>query len=126
MATHFSQLVVWRLGDELRHVIFGWTARPPFAGDFKRKAQSEDAADSICRNIAEGFSGSHRQFANHLRIARRSLNEVVDCSRSARLKAYITPAEQDQLMALAHRLYPALARLIAYLERTPDPPVRCY
>ena len=60
-------------------------------------------------------------FANYLRISRRSLNEVVDCARSARLKGYISPAEQDALLLLARRLHPGFAKLIAYLDRTPDP-----
>jgi four helix bundle protein len=55
--------------------------RPPFSADFERKAQIEDAADSVCRNISEGFAGTQAVLANYLRIARRSLNEVEDGSR---------------------------------------------
>ena len=121
MPGHFSGMIVWQLGDEIRQHVFRWTARPPFATDFKRKSQIEDAADSVCRNASEGFSGTHTQHASYLRIARRSLNEVVDCARSARLKGYITADEHGAMLSLTKRLYPALARLIVYLESTPDP-----
>ena len=121
MATHYSGLVVWQLGDAIRSEVFRWTGRSPFSADFKRKSQIEDAADSVCRNISEGFAGTHAVFANYLRIARRSLNEVEDCSRSARLKGYISPSEQQTVLQLVRRLQPAFARLIAYLEHTPDP-----
>ena len=78
----------------------------------------------MCHNIAEGFSGSHLEFARYLAIARRSLNEVCDCIRSAELKKYVTQPEAQLVTALIRRLYPALARLIDYLRRTPDPTPR--
>lgn len=124
VARHFSELIAWQLGDEIRQHVFRWTNRPPFSGDYKRKSQVEDAADSMCRNVAEGFSGTHAQFAHHLRIARQSLNEVMDCTRSAQLKGYITDEEQAAVSALSRRLYPAISRLVAYLTRTPDPGAR--
>ena len=89
-AWHFSELVSWRLADALRIETFKLTRRPPFARDFKHQAQTEDAIDSVCRNIAEGFGcSSHAEFARFLEISRRSLNELVDCLRSAQLKAML-------------------------------------
>ena len=75
------------IADALRIETFRLTRRPPFARDFKHQAQTEDAIDSVCRNIAEGFGcGSHAEFARFLEISRRSLNELLDCLRSAQLK----------------------------------------
>ena len=74
---HYTQLVSWQLADALRHVTFTFTRRPPFLADFRHRAQTEDAIDSVCRNIAEGFGCiSHTEFARYLEISRRSLNEL--------------------------------------------------
>jgi len=88
IARHFTELIVWQLADRLRAEVFQLTKRRPFHSDLKLRSQIDDAADSVCRNIAEGFGGTDREFANFLRIARRSLNEVQDGFRSARLKEY--------------------------------------
>ena len=77
MAKHVSELVVWQLADEMRQHVFSWTERPPLSNDFKARGQIDDAVNSVCRNVSEGFGGTHKEFANYLRIARRSLNEVL-------------------------------------------------
>jgi four helix bundle protein len=122
VARHFTQLVCWQLADALRRDTFALTRRQPFQCDFKHKAQTEDAADSVCRNIAEGFGcASHAEFARFLEIARRSLNELLDCLHSARLKGHVSADEMARVNGLARRLYPALGHLMAYLRRTPGP-----
>jgi four helix bundle protein len=119
-ARHFTQLVCWQLADELRGEIFKLTRREPFARDLRHVSQADDAIDSVCRNIAEGFGcASHREFARYLEFSRRSLNELRDSMRSARLKGYIAPDESAGVEKLARRLYPALSGLIAYLRRFP-------
>lgn len=119
-ARHFSQLVCWQLADALRIETFKITSRSPFKNDFKRRAQIEDAIDSVCRNISEGFGcQSHAEFARYLEISRRSLNELMDCLRSAELKGYVSRLEIAEIQLLSRRLYPALGRLIGYLRRTP-------
>jgi len=85
VARHFSDLIVWQLADQLRIEVFRLTKWGRFHADFKLRSQLDDAVDSVCRNIAEGFGGTDREFANFLRIARRSLNEVQDGFRSAQL-----------------------------------------
>jgi four helix bundle protein len=121
-ARHYSQLRVWKLADELRAVVFGLTAQPKFARDFKAQQQADDAINSVCRNIAEGFGcGTHAEFANFLVYSRRSLNEVRDAIRGARMKEYVTADELQRVSDLVHRLHPALSRFIGYLRRTPDP-----
>jgi four helix bundle protein len=119
-ARHFSQLISWRLADGLRALIFKITQRPPLSREFKSRSQVEDAIESVCRNITEGFGCvSHAEFARYLEIARRSLNEVCDCIRSAQLKGYMSVPESGEFQALSRRLYPALNNFIAYLHRTP-------
>ena len=92
-ARHFTQLIVWQLADRLRTLVFGLTKRNPFATDFKLRAQTDDAIDSVCRNTAEGFGCGDIEFARFLRIARRSLNEVQDQFRSALLKGYVVESD---------------------------------
>ena len=119
-ARHYSELVSWQLADALRVVIFKFTRWPPFATDFRHKSQMEDAIDSVCRNIAEGFGcESHGEFDRYLEVSRRSLNEVCDSLRSAQLKGYISAKDAAGVHALTRRLYPALNNFIAYLKRNP-------
>jgi four helix bundle protein len=126
-ARHFSELTVWKLADELRIETLKLTGRPACARNFKAQTQAEDAVNSICRNIAEGFGcESHGQFAWYLRVSRRSLNELQDAFRGAEQKGYVSSDDRAPLRALTRRLYPALNRFIAYLDSTPDyrPPRR--
>ena len=121
-ARHFTDLILWQLGDQLRTEVFELTKRAAWRTDFKSRAQLDDAADSVCRNIAEGFGGqSNREFARFVRIARRSLNEVQDGLRSATLKKYVTESDLREIRSLTHRMYPAFASLLRHLERSrPD------
>ena len=114
---HFTELVVWKLGDQLRAEVFRLT-KARVRSDFKLRSQLDDAVDSVCRNIAEGFGcQSNREFARFLRIARRSLNEVQDELRSAVLKEYVSDDDLVSVRALMRRLYPALASLLRHLDR---------
>jgi four helix bundle protein len=120
-AKHFSQLTVWQLADALRVEVLKVTRGPFCATDWKYRSQLEDAIDSVCRNIAEGFGAdTHAQFAWFLRISRRSLNEVSDALRSALLKRYATATALAPAFDLRRRLVPALNNFIAYLDRTPN------
>ena len=116
-ARHFTELIVWQLGDELRSEIFILTKRRPLHADLKLRSQLDDAADSVCRNIAEGFGCGNVEFARFLRIARRSLNEVQDELHSALLKAHVTEADLIPARKLMRRLYPAFSALIRHLDR---------
>ena len=87
--------------------------------DVKLHDQAEDAANSACRNIAEGFGcQSHREFARFLEISRRSLNELQDAFEGATRKGYVNGHDLAAIQSLLNRLYPALSRLLAYLRRS--------
>jgi four helix bundle protein len=120
-ARRYSELIVWQLADALRIETFKITSKPAFTRNLKAKNQADDAADSVCRNIAEGFGcETHREFARFLEFSRRSLQELHDALRSAELRKYVTTPECVPARALIRRLFPALNRFIAYLYRTPD------
>jgi four helix bundle protein len=121
-ATRHEELIAWQLADEIRVHVFDLTKRERFAKDLKLRSQTEDATNSVCRNIAEGFSCKHVEFARFLKISRRSLNELRDAFRGAQLKKYVTEADYAPIEMLSRRLYRTFSRLIAYLESTPDPP----
>jgi four helix bundle protein len=78
-------LIVWQLADQIRVLVFKLTERERFARDLKLHSQTEDAANSVCRNIAEGFACKHKEFARFLEISRRSLNGLGDSFRTAQL-----------------------------------------
>ncbi len=124
-ARHFQQLTVWQLADELRGEVLKLTARPQFLRDLKLRAQTEDAVESTCRNIAEGFGcDTHREFSRFLEISRRSVNELQDCFQAALHHRFISHADLRPCRVLMNRLFPALSRFIAYLDATPDLPTR--
>jgi four helix bundle protein len=116
-ARHFTELIVWQLGDKHRVEVFALTKQPRVRADFKLRSQIDDAADSVCRNVAEGFGcETHREFARFVRIGRRSLNEVQDGFRSAVIKEYLTEADLTSVRRLQRRLYAAMAALLRHLD----------
>jgi four helix bundle protein len=120
-ARHFTELIVWQLASELREITLNLTAGQQFSRDLKLRAQTEDAIQSACRNIAEGFGAdTHREFARFLRISRRSLNELQDAFRGAILCGYLLEPDLRPVRVVLRRLYPAMRSFIAYLDRTPD------
>lgn len=122
VARHFTEMVVWQLADEVRQQTFGLTARPAFKSDLKLHSQTEEAAHSVCRNIAEGFGcTTHREMARFVVIARRSLNELQDALIGASQKRYITREDLIPINRLLRRLYPAMGGWLAYLTRTDEP-----
>ena len=118
-ASHHKDLLVWQLGDALRRAVLPLTARPAFNRDIRGRGQLKDAANSICRNIAEGFDcDTDAEFARYLEISRRSLNEVVDCIRGAYLDGIVSRDDVLPAQSLARRLKPALDRFIVYLRKS--------
>ena len=118
--THHTGLIVWQLGDEIRVEVFRLTSRAVFAREFRTRAQLNDAANSICRNVAEGFAaGSNRAFARYLQISMGSLNELMDSLRGATQQGLINDTELTSLRQLARREFRALSRLMAHLRRAP-------
>src|SRR5690242_1284911 len=68
-ARRYEDLIVWQLADQMRVLVFALTMRPSFVRDITLHSQTEDAVNSICRNIAEGFGCKHKEFARFLEIS---------------------------------------------------------
>lgn len=63
-ARNFKELIVWQLADAIRVETLKLTRRPVFQRDLKLHSQTEDAVNSVCRNLAEGFGcETHGEFA---------------------------------------------------------------
>jgi four helix bundle protein len=115
-ARDHTELVCWQLANELCLVTFALTERPPWSRDFRLRSQTDDAASSVRRNIAEGFGRrSHREFARFLEISLSSLNEYRDCLLEAEQKHYATSEQLATARSLIKRTSVASARLRRYL-----------
>ena len=117
----YQDLVIWQLADQMRVLVLALTDRDCYIRDLKLHSQTEDAVNSVCRNVAEGFGCRHKEFARFLEISRRSLNELTDALRAAQLKKYITAHDYEPIWRLSHRLYPAYEEFVRYLRTTPVP-----
>jgi len=73
-----TDLDAWKLCNELSERVHEITDRPTFR-DLKLKVQLDEAVDSPCPNLGEGFSRYYpRDNARFVRIAKGSVTEVIE------------------------------------------------
>ena len=121
MAKDHREFIVWQLADEVRREVIAITDSEPVNRDWHFRDQIRDACDSACANFAEGFARyKHKHFAQFIRIARGSLQEVIDQLDSALEKRYISADTARHLQRLCQRALSAAAGLIRWLESHPD------
>jgi hypothetical protein len=81
-ARHYSDLIVWQLGEEIRIEVFGLTARRRFDADLKVKSQARDAANSVLeispRDSAARRMPNSRDFSRS--AADRSTRSMTFCT----------------------------------------------
>jgi four helix bundle protein len=112
-----AELDVWKLADAVRIEVRALAAKPAFARCDDLRAQLVRAAESPCANIAEGFSRYFpRDFARFVRIARGSLNEVIEHLGRARALGTVSEAEAQSVERYARRARAAAVHLVRYLE----------
>jgi four helix bundle protein len=119
-----TELDAWKLCDELRERVYEITSRPTFR-DLKLKQQLDEAVDSPCPNIGEGFSRFYpRDNARFVRVSKGSVTEVIEHMSKVRRKGYASGPECDEICLLARRARGALTGYILYLESaiSPTPP----
>lgn len=118
--THFENLHVYRLAENLADRIWIVVAEwPVFAKDTVGK-QLVRAADSIGANIAEGNGrGAFLDNRRFVRIARASLYETKHWLRRAHQRNLLSPIQTDELKVILNELSP---RLNAYLRSICAPP----
>ena len=121
----FVDLAAWQRGDELRRFVMEITARPSVARDGRFCEQCKSAARSVPNNIAEGFGRyHHREFAQFVRIALGSLQELRDQMHDAHERGYISDAEFLAAETTIRRAVASCAGLERYLRATKAPPSR--
>jgi four helix bundle protein len=124
MVRDHTELDVWKLCDELSDRVHQVTGRPTFT-DEKLRNQLNEAADSPCPNVGEGFSRYYpRDNARFVRVAKGSVTEVIEHMTKVRKRGYATVEECDSIVRLARRARGAITGYLLYLEsaRSPQPP----
>ena len=122
-ARHHRELEAWQLAHQVRVRMMELASRPPVARNFDFVNQTETAARSACRNIAEGFwRYQHPQFAQFLNIAKASLGELLDSVDEALARNYVTPQEYESLNQLVSSALASTTSLHKYVSTTPTPP----
>ncbi len=121
----FTELAAWQRASELRTLVLEIVARPSVAKDFRFRDQCKAAARSVPNNIAEGFGRYHHQeFAQFVRIALGSLQELRDQLFEAHERCYISDSELANADLLIRRTVASCAGLERYLRSTTAPPSR--
>jgi four helix bundle protein len=120
--SHHRDLEAWQLADEVRRAFIELTSRQHVKRDFDFCDQSRRAANSACKNTAEGFARfQHQDFARFVNIARGSLAELLDSTDEAIEKGYIDTEEYRSLNDLIERAKASATGLHQYLVSTPTP-----
>lgn len=124
-AKSFTELAAWQRGDELRRFVVEVTERPQVARDLRFCDQCKASARSVPNNIAEGFGRyHHREFAQFVRIALGSLQEVRDQMREACERHFISESEFMAVDLTIRRAIASCAGLERYLRATKAPASR--
>lgn len=113
----FQQLRVWQDAAELygltRQAVKGWSFEIK-----KVAAQAISSADSVHRNIAEGYARrSLREYLQFLNIAKGSLGESVSGYLVYHRAGDLNDEQFESLDALAFRIENGMLRLISSLEQ---------
>ena len=117
-ARDFTELICWRLADELKVALYAVANRPNVLRDFAYREQLRRAAASTPSNIAEGFGRrTNAEFARFLDVARGSLMECQNHLKDGVDRGHMTQAEAADLMTLARRASGAVAGLQRHLRR---------
>jgi len=85
----FEDLQVYQKSIDFGEIVNNLVKKFPREERFELSSQFKRAADSVALNIAEGSSGTDKQFYNYLGIAWHSAEECVACSTKSRLRNYI-------------------------------------
>ena len=113
----YQQLRVWQDAIELFRQVCEVVR--PWRYEYKKlSAQLMASADSVHRNIAEGYCRrSIHEYLNFLNIALGSLGETVSAVHAYRVAGQIDEQAFEPLDALAFRLENSLLKLVESLER---------
>ncbi len=121
-AKHYSELVAWQCGNELKRAVYEITERPEVARDREYCWQIRGSSASAPANIAEGFGRfSHRDFARFVRQALTSIDETENHIDDGVDRGLFDAATQLHLQDVRRHARATTLGLLRYLQRTPDP-----
>ncbi len=113
----YQQLRVWH--DAIDYYVANCRVFRPFPYELKRVAsQAIASADSVHRNIAEGYCRrSIREYVQFLYVALSSVGESVSGLHACRKAEQLAVMDFDNLNAIAFKLENGLLKLVESLER---------
>ncbi|WP_430411824.1 four helix bundle protein [Kordia sp.] len=108
----FEDLGIYSKAMEFGEIINDLVRKFPKEERFELTSQFKRAADSIALNIAEGASGTDKQFCNYLANAWHSAHEYISCSSKAQMRNYISSEEDEE----NRRLITELSKMMTSLR----------
>jgi four helix bundle protein len=116
----YQKLIVWN--DAINYYALTYDVFRFFPFELKRVASQQIAsADSVHRNIAEGYCRrSIKEYLNFLNISLSSLGESVSGLYSYRKAKQISKEQFERLDSQAYKLENGLLKLVESLERKRD------
>ncbi len=115
--THYQDLRIYRLSEELSDTIWKIVSRWPGFARHTIGQQLVRSADSIGANTAEGAGrGTYRDNKRFAMIARGSLYETQHWLRRAYRRGLLNTDEVDQLTTILRKLLPQLNAYIKSLK----------
>ncbi|WP_452226777.1 four helix bundle protein [Lacinutrix cladophorae] len=108
----FEDLGIYTKAIEFGEVVSKLIKNFPKEERFELTSQFKRAADSIALNIAEGSSGTDKQFYNYLGNAWHSAHECVSCSSKAQMRNNISAEEDEE----NRKLITELSKMITSLR----------
>ena len=113
----FEELDVWKLARSIVNDTYSLSKEGGFKQDYALRNQIRGSAISILSNIAEGFeSGTDKQFARYLKIAKGSAGECRAQFYIAKDQRYISQNEFRNLKKKLMICSKKMAGLISYLN----------
>ena len=116
-----DELVAYQLALELKQRVFDLVYNSPASKDLKFAGQVTDAASSLPSDVAEGFYRFNpAEFAQFVKYARSSLQEVRVRLPDGVAKRYYAQADITEILLLIDRLSKVLGGLYFSLRKQAD------
>ncbi len=105
----FENLHIWKISLDLQDLVYGLADQLPDYEKYNLRSQITRAVTSIGLNIAEGStSTTDKDQANFIRIAIRSLIEVIACLIMIERRSYCDDEQLGETFALSTQLFAKL------------------
>jgi len=115
---HFSDIVAWKAGREVRKSIYQVVGKLPDSETYALGLQMRRAAVSVTANIAEGYGRYHyKENIQYCRQSRGSLYEIQDHLLTCLDESYINEEEYENLLAMTEKCAKLLNGYIRMLQK---------